>query len=78
VCEAMSDSGATTGCQFHDGSKNGAALHAALLSAEQVLGPCCCGHNRITHLDDESTPCGLCDCKMFALPPVAPTEEPQA
>jgi hypothetical protein len=64
------------GCRIHKGPV-GLALCRAVEAAEDVLGPCRCGHLRTDHDDCEGRNCRQCKCASFMLPaPPTPTQEP--
>ena len=55
-------------CRIHDGGALGRSLSDAVCRAEDVIGPCACGHGRIAHDPDDARPCRTCRCRQFALP----------
>lgn len=66
-CEDCGDIGERP-CQLHESSR----LFAAVLRAEEVLGPCECGHHRRDHGDCDTTACCDCECRGFRLAKVQP------
>jgi len=52
-------------CQIHGSDR----LFMAMRAADEVLGPCRCGHPASQHHDEDTTRCKACDCNAFRLPP---------
>lgn len=67
-CAALSETGDDSPCRCCAS----ADIWNAYQVANEVLGPCECGHKCSEHFDEDTTRCRLCECSMFKLRPVAP------
>lgn len=69
-CGPIADSGEADGCRIHTPTTVADNLAGAIDAAEDLLGPCQCGHDRMGHGDCDERACKTCACRGFALPPL--------
>jgi hypothetical protein len=63
-CGDKAEAGNDVPCAVHESTR----LYQAIRAADEVLGPCVCGHPSSRHHDEDTTHCKVCQCEAFQLP----------
>lgn len=65
-CDDCSELGDTP-CRIHGVNPVSQRLYKAVEAAEDILGPCVCGHARDQHQSEDARACHKCECRNFRL-----------